>query len=354
MKTESKNKNLGIAKVNKNDEFYTQLTDIEKELRYYKEHFKDKVVYCNCDDPYESKFFKYFAMNFEHLKLKKLIATCYIGSPIANKELILFDYESKENKTTRSPHKIEITKVPDMNNDGAIDLMDVKLLLASDRNHLTRLKGDGDFSSAECIELLKEADIVVTNPPFSLFRKYVAQLMEYGKKFLILGNDNCRTYKEVFKLFQENKMWCGYNHVTNFIDNKGKEHKMGNVSWYTNLDIKKYHEEISFYKFYEDNPSFYPKYDNFDAIEVSKTKDIPRDYTGAMGVPITFLDKFNPEQFEIVGITNQPDLTGIPYTKNCFAEINSERKYVRLFIKHKNPESKRDYYKRLNIKYYEH
>lgn len=178
------NQGLHNAKVNKNDEFYTQLTDIEKELRHYKNQFKDKVVFCNCDDPYESNFFKYFVLNFNHLGLKKLISSCYAGSGIANTQLTLFSHESAENKTTKSPHRIEITEVADYNQDGAVDLADVEYLLENKKNALTKLKGDGDFRSPECIELLKEADIVVTNPPFSLFREYVAQLMEYDKKFL--------------------------------------------------------------------------------------------------------------------------------------------------------------------------
>jgi hypothetical protein len=187
-------------------EIYTIFADIERELRHYKGHFKDKVVYCNCDDPYESNFFKYFALKFNFLGLKKLIATCYIGSPIANTQLSLFDDESEENKTTKNPHKIEITETPDMNQDGAVDLTDVELLLGSDKNHLTRLNADGDFRSKECIELLKQADIVVTNPPFSLFREYVAQLVEYDKKFLIVGTWNAISYREIFKLIKEDRL----------------------------------------------------------------------------------------------------------------------------------------------------
>ena len=211
MAASSTNKNLHSAKTNKKDEFYTQLDDISKELKYYKEHFKNKVIYCNCDDPYESNFFKYFALKFEVLGLKKLIATCYTGSPIANRQLSLFPDEIEEEKTTRNSHKIEITEIPDLNKDGAVDLVDVELLLANDRNHLTRLKGDGDFRSKECIELLKQADIIVTNPPFSLFREYISQLVEYDKKFLIIGNVNAITYKEIFKLIKENKLWLGAN-----------------------------------------------------------------------------------------------------------------------------------------------
>ena len=310
----SKNKDLHKAKDAKKDEFYTQSSDIERELRYYERHFKDKVVYCNCDDPYESNFFKYFALKFNFLGLKKLIATCYIGSPIANSQLSLFDDESEENKTTKVPHKIEITETPDMNNDGAVDLTDVELLLASDRNHLTRLKGDGDFRSKECVELLKEADIVVTNPPFSLFREYVAQLIEYEKKFVIIGHQNAISYRETFKLIKENKLWLGYgfNGGSGHFINKHYEdyatagdHREGmirvsGVHWFTNLDISKRHEDLILYKSY--NSEEYPKYENYDAININATKDIPVDYAGVMGVPITFLDKYNPDQFEIIGL----------------------------------------------------
>ena len=314
----SKNKDLHKAKDAKKDEFYTQLSDIGQELRYYEGHFKDKVVYCNCDDPYESNFFKYFALKFNFLGLKKLIATCYIGSPIANTQLSLFDDESEENKTTKKPHKIVITETPDMNNDGAVDLTDVELLLASDKNHLTRLNADGDFRSKECIELLQEADIVVTNPPFSLFREYVEQLIEYDKKFVIIGNVNAITYKDIFKLIKENKLWTGYsirsgdrefavpdnyplNAASCRIDENGKKYiRVKGVRWFTNLDYKERYEDIILYKQY--NSEEYPKFENFDAINVNATKDIPIDYAGAMGVPITFLDKYNPDQFEIIGL----------------------------------------------------
>jgi len=318
MATSSKNKDLHKAKDAKKDEFYTQLSDIGQELRYYEGHFKDKVVYCNCDDPYESNFFKYFALKFNFLGLKKLIATCYIGSPIANTQLSLFDDESEENKTTKKPHKIVITETPDMNNDGAVDLTDVELLLASDKNHLTRLNADGDFRSKECIELLQEADIVVTNPPFSLFREYVEQLIEYDKKFVIIGNVNAITYKDIFKLIKENKLWTGYsirsgdrefavpdnyplNAASCRIDENGKKYiRVKGVRWFTNLDYKERYEDIILYKQY--NSEEYPKFENFDAINVNATKDIPIDYAGAMGVPITFLDKYNPDQFEIIGL----------------------------------------------------
>ena len=203
------NKNLHSANKAKKDEFYTQLVDIENELRHYRKHFNGKVVFCNCDDPYESNFFKYFAMNFNQLGLKKLIATCYSGSPIADTQMSLFDEEQPKEKKTRVPHKIVITEVTDMNGDGAINLADVEYLLKNDKNVLTRLNGNGDFRSEECIALLEEADIVVTNPPFSLFREYVAQLVEYKKSFLIIGNQNAMTYKEIFKLIKESKIWLG-------------------------------------------------------------------------------------------------------------------------------------------------
>jgi hypothetical protein len=311
---------LGKAKKNKADEFYTQLPDIEAEMRHYKEHFRGKVVFCNCDDPFESNFFKYFAMNFNFLGLKKLIATSYSESPIAYQQLSLFDVKSLEvkNTDTKPPYKVEITEVKDENADGAIDLADVEYLLKNRKNSLSLLKGDGDFRSAECIELLKEADIVATNPPFSLFREYIAQLVEYDKKFIIIGSKNAITYKDVFMLIQENKVWLGngfpngnaffripdkysrdwangvYNPDTGLV-------KFRNVGWFTNLDFKKRHESITLYKQFK--PTDYPRYDNFDAIEVSKVAEIPYDYDGAMGVPITFLDKHNPEQFEILGIT---------------------------------------------------
>ena len=302
------------AKRNRLDEFYTQLSDIEAELRHYREKFRDKVIFCNCDDPYESNFFKYFAMNFNFLGLKKLIATCYAGSPIANTQLSLFDHETVEDKTTKSPHKIEITEVDDYNKDGAIDLSDVEYLLRNQNNALTRLHGDGDFRSEECIKLMKEADIVVTNPPFSLFREYVSQLFMYEKDFIIIGNTNALTYQETFKLIQQNRMRTGYTKFNtgmyffvpdyweeyHKIDEKGR--KMVRVSttcWYTTLEVQRHKEIQPLFKKY--TPSDYPHYVNYDAIEVSKASNIPMDYDGEMGVPITFLDRYNPEQFEIIG-----------------------------------------------------
>lgn len=310
------NSNLRNANKAKNDEFYTQLADVESELKHYRKHFAGKTIFCNCDDPYESNFFKYFAMNFNYLGLKKLIATCYMGSPVVGQQfeqLSLFDIlPSEENTPKRFPYKIEITEVIDINGDGAVDLTDVEYLLRNKKNSLTLLNGDGDFRSPECVELLKQADIVVTNPPFSLFREYIAQLMEYDKKFLVIGNKNALTYREIFPLLRDNKMWTGYRGFSGgmwfYSDCVGKTEKViddkrvVNVPsiWFTNLDHKKRHEELELYKKY--NPEEYPKYENYNAINVDKTADIPEDYDGEMGVPITFIDKYNPDQFEIIGL----------------------------------------------------
>ncbi len=317
----SKNTDLSKANKNKNDEFYTSLTDIEKELKYYKEYFKGKVVFCNCDDPFESNFFKYFAMNFNFLELKKLICTCYSDSPISGEQLSLFDlnYEIKT-KTGKNAYKIIITEVTDENGDGAIDMIDVETLIKNKNNTLTLLKGDGDFRSDECINLLKQSDIVVTNPPFSLFREFIAQLEEYHKDYLIIGNVNAISYKEFFPLLKDNKVWMGASihsgdrefRVPNSypleasgcrIDENGIKYiRVKGVRWFTNLDYKQRHEKLVLYKKY--CPEEYPKYDNYEAINVDKTTDIPCDYSGIMGVPITFFDKYNPEQFKIMGMTS--------------------------------------------------
>ena len=308
-------RNLDKAKVAKKDEFYTQLADIENELRHYRQHFRGKTILCNCDDPYESNFFKYFANNFNAFGLKKLIATCYNGSPVVGQELPLFaiDEEGKEKKVA---YKVEIIEVKDMNGDGRVDLADVRYLIQNDNNVLSILKENGDFRSRECIELLKEADIVVTNPPFSLFREYVAQLMKYEKKFIIIGNMNAITYKEIFPLIKNNQLWTGPSITSGDrkfwvpddyelraagcgVDETGRKFiRVKGVRWFTNLDHKKRHEELILYHTY--SPEEYPKYDNYDAINVNATNDIPVDYDGAMGVPITFLDKYNPDQFEII------------------------------------------------------
>lgn len=302
------------AKKEKADEFYTQLSDIENEMRYYKEQFKGKIIFCNCDDPYESNFFKYFALNFNHLGLKKLIATCYDSSPVAFTQLSLFDCGKSIPNKNRRAYKIEITEVCDFNTDGAVDLADVRYLLQNKENTLTLLNGDGDFRSEECIELLKQADIVVTNPPFSLFREYVAQIIENGKDFILIGNTNALTYKEIFKLFKENKIRTGntnfnvgmyffvpddYQKFHKIVDGK-KMVRVSTSCWFTSLPVKKHNEYLTCYKRY--SPEEYPKYDNYDAINIDKYTEIPYDYDGCMGVPITFLDKYNPEQFEIVAL----------------------------------------------------
>lgn len=312
---------LTNAKKNKADEFYTQLPDIEAEMRHYREQFRGKVVFCNCDDPYESNFFKFFAMNFNYLGLKKLVATSFTDSPVAGQQLPLFEVKGLTGKTTDAvpAYKIEISEVDDENADGAVGLADVEHLLKNQKNALTLLKGDGDFRSRECVKLLEEADIVATNPPFSLFREYVAQLMEFEKKFIIIGNINAITYKEIFKLISQNKIWLGQSihsgdrefRVPNHyplhasgcrMDENGVKYiRVKGVRWFTNLDFEERHESITLYKNY--TPEDYLHYDNYDAIEVSKTAEIPYDYNGAMGVPVTFLDKYNPDQFEILGIT---------------------------------------------------
>ena len=327
------NLSLQRASREKNDEFYTQLADIEQELRHYKEHFRDKIVFCNCDDPFESNFVKYFAMNFNYLGLKKLIATCYDSSPIAFEQQSLFEEVAARrfSNTVRHAYKIEINQVDDYNKDGAIDLTDVRHLLLNKGNTLTLMQGNGDFRSRECIDLLLQADIICTNPPFSLFREYVAQLVHNEKKFLIIGNQNAITYKEIFPLIQRNKLWLGYNsgaqefqvpmsfeRNNTFIKNGVKYAKFGNICWFTNLDIKKRHENLILYKKY--SPEEYPKYDNYDAINVDKVADIPCDYfptpncSGEMGVPITFLEKYNPEQFELRKFRKGIDEKDLTYT----------------------------------------
>lgn len=304
------NKNLNAAKEAKKDEFYTQLEDINKELKYYREHFRGKTVLCNCDDPRVSNFFTYFAYNFEFLGLKRLITTCYknqnadLFSQHQSEKAIYLIYEGDKNGN----------RIPDPEEIG-----------------IHHLKGDGDFRSKECIELLKQADIVVTNPPFSLFREYVAQLMEYDKKFLIIGNVNAVSTKEIFPLVMQNRMWLGQsihsgdrkflvpddyelNAAGCGIDENGKKFiRVKGVRWFTNLDFKERHEDIILYKSYTQED--YPTFDNFDAINVGKTEEIPVDYDGVMGVPITFLDKYNPDQFEILGLTQIGCHDAVPDTK---------------------------------------
>ena len=289
----NKNKGLTKAKKDKKDEFYTQLSDIERELKNYKSHFQGKIIYCNCDDPRVSNFFHYFSYNFEHLGLKKLITTCY-----KNQQIDLFSRNDCEKA-------VYLEYFGDKNNNKIPDLEEIQV---------TYLQGDGDFRSKECIDLLRQADIVVTNPPFSLFREYISQLIQYKKKFIVIGHQNAISYKDIFSLMRDNQIWLGfgfkgaaghfinstYKNYATASDKKDGMIRVSGVNWFTNLDIKKRHLDLILYKKFI--PEDYPKYENFDAINVSKTKDIPFDYPGIMGVPITFMDKYNPEQFQIIGL----------------------------------------------------
>ena len=363
------NKNLNSAKTARKDEFYTQLTDIEKEMRYYRKHFKDKTVLCNCDDPFESNFFKYFVLNFNRLGLKKLIATCYTGSPIANKQLSIFDILGESEETQNKPYKAVVTTVYDKTGDGGVDMLDVAELFKSGENELTELKGDGDFRSPECLELLDEADIVVTNPPCSLFREYLGTLVEHKKFFIIIGNVNALKYKEVFPLFMNNELWLGASIHSGDrafyvpedypldaagcgIDETGRKFiRVKGVRWFTNLDMKQRHEEMILVKRY--NAEDYPRYLNYDAIEVGVTSEIPCDYPDLMGVPITFMDKYNPDQFEIVGISERDSpLRTRVFTKEEYSNYSDLNRcgalmqadgtikstYMRIFIRNKHPE----------------
>jgi len=309
MSEDSLSKNLRAAKKNKEDEFYTQLEDINKELQHYKPHFKDKIVYCNCDDPRISNFFNYFALNFEHLGLKKLITTCY-----KNQDWNLFSTEKSESA-------VYLEYEGDKNNNKVPDPEEIGV---------HNLTGDGDFRSDESIKLLKQADIVVTNPPFSLFREYIDQLIEHKKKFLIIGNINTISYQNCFKYIKQNKMWLGYNTVRYFEKPDGTMYETARSFWYTNLDHKKRHEDFVLYKKY--NKDEFPKYDNYDAINVNKAIDIPLDYDGLMGVPITFLDKYNPDQFELIGLMASTTISefnfGYPY-------LDGKKLYARVIIKNK-------------------
>ena len=330
----SANRNLNAASKAKQDEFYTQLTDIENELRHYRDHFRGKVVYCNCDDPRVSNFFRYFSLNFDQLGLKKLITTCY-----KNQQMDMFSQNSSE-------RAIYLEYDGTKNENGIPSVEEIGV------HHLD---GDGDFRSRECINLLEQADIVVTNPPFSLFRKFVAQLMEYDKKFLIIGHQNAITYKEIFPLIKDNKLWLGLtprgkdmlfdvpkDYARELVATKkeGSAYKvvngvvygrLGSASWYTNLDYRQRHEDLILYRGY--SPDEYPNYDNYDAIEVSKVVDIPMNYKGAMGVPITFLNKFSPGQFEIVGLCWL--LLKEMAARESMFKINGKRKYRRIVIRHR-------------------
>ena len=361
----NKNSNLIHAKKAKNDEFYTQLSDIENELRHYKAAFRGKTILCNCDDPRVSNFTRYFLYNFDNLGLKRLISTCY-----RNSQPDLFSDGNEDRACYLDFHgEIQVRSEAD------IQSLDFR-----------PLEDDGDFRSAECIEFLKQADIVCTNPPFSLFREYVAQLMEYGKQFIIIGNQNAITYKEIFPLIKDNKMWLGesihsgdrefgvpndypLNAAGWRIDDKGNKFiRVKGVRWFTNIDTDQSyrHQKLILCKSYYKNPELYPKYDNYDAINVDKVADIPYDYladigvpityldkhnpeqfdivrfrtsesssgggcNGVMGVPITFLDKYNPEQFEILGIANSARWIGW----KCLTVINGQRIYNRLLIRRK-------------------
>ena len=375
MAKKSANANLHKAKAEKKDEFYTQLKDIEKELFHYKSHFKDKVVYCNCDDPLVSNFFKYFFLNFKHLGLKELITTCYksqnfkefssedspkkayaikitrdcevdtVGEPsevLAEIEkllsLSLSDNPTQSAETIeafeKNKHKLK-SKTKPLKPDKPKNKGQSLLPILEDKD----LGNAGDFRSQDCIELLKQSDIVVTNPPFSLFREYVAQFVEYKKKFVIIGNKNAITYKEIFTLIKENKIWLGYSIANEFlkpVETDGirkiitTKEVNGLTRWFTNLDIKKRHEIFETIYTYAKYPEKYPKYDNYDAINVDKTIDIPMDYDGVMGVPITFLDKYNPEQFEILGDSRYHDGQDFSDDINF---INGKGLYRRILIK---------------------
>jgi hypothetical protein len=375
MAKQATNRFLHKAKTAKNDEFYTQYNDIQREVESYLEYnpnvFQGKVIYSNCDDPYESNFFRYFVLNFEKLGLKQLITTSYKPSPVANTQLELFvDYDNLPQTKGRpkvTANKFIINSVGELYGDGEFSLNDVAIQLKENKNNeWIPLEGDGDFRSDECIELLKQADIVVTNPPFSLFREYVAQLFEHDKHFLIIGNMNAITYKEIFPQIKDNKMWLGngfsggnayfqipksevrdfaegvYDKTTGLV-------KFRNVVWFTNLDHGKRHQPLNLMSM-EDNKKFnkkiqksataYKKYDNYDAIEVPFTDAIPINYNGVMGVPISFLDKYCPEQFEILGATESEGKgfsNGLWDNESAISQpmVNQSRIYKRLFIRHR-------------------
>ena len=375
------NSNLTVAKKAKQDEFYTQYVDIQKEVEAYLEFdpdtFRGKVVYCNCDDPFESNFFKYFAANFNKLGLKKLVTTSYDGSPIAGAQLTFDEYQEGNGKRQKPQAiAVEIEEVKDVNGDGATGIEDVTLFLKRNPHTHRRLTGGGDFRSAECVELLKQADIVVTNPPFSLFREYVAQIVEHDKKFLIIGNQNAITYNDVFPLIRANKLWMGVtihsgdrefrvpdhyplNAAGSRVDENGVKYiRVKGVRWYTNLDHGRRHQKLPLMTM-EDNIKFskhkevrgigYERYCNFDALEVPFTDAIPSDFDGIMGVPITFLDRYDPDQFEIIANGDDRDemeALGVPplgpeYVGNAGRRkvgIPSTKKaaYKRILIRHRH------------------
>jgi len=382
------NKNLGAARNTKNDEFYTQFHDIQKEIEAYLEYdkntFRDKVVYCNCDDPFESNFFRYFVLNFKRLGLKSLISTSYKPSPVANTQIGLFGDDKtlkpQKGRPKITANKFVINSVGDINGDGSFSLQDIAEQLKSNKhNEWEPLEGDGDFRSDECVELLKQSDIVVTNPPFSLFREYIAQLFEYNKKFIIIGNMNAVTYRESFPLIKENKMWFGQsissgdrefqvpdsyplNAAGWRVDEQGRKYiRVKGVRWFTNLDHGKRHQHLSLMTM-ADNRKFnkkviksdkaYKTYDNYDAIEIPFTDAIPSDYDGIMGVPISFLDKYSPEQFEIVWLAagnsyaNMPPkllelvkfVPNVPGSQGAgqgVAVVDGQKVYARVLLKHR-------------------
>ncbi len=373
------NSSLSRARNAKQDEFYTRYIDIQKEVEAYLEYnpdtFRDKVIYCNCDDPFESNFFKYFAANFNKLGLKKLITTSYDGSPIASIQLQLLEYAEGNGKRPK-PKAIAVIldQVKDEDGDGAANIDDVKIFLERNKAARKALNADdtysgGDFRSADCVAFLKEADIIVTNPPFSLFREYVPQLVEHGKKFLIIGSKNAITYKEIFPLIKENRMWTGVgfaqgnayfsipaDRVREFANGVYDKNtglvKFRNVGWFTNIDHGRRHQKLPLMTMAENlkfskhkeikGKSAYDRYDNYDAIEVPFTDAIPSDYDGAMGVPISFLDKYNPEQFEILSANDIRAKQNVPYKKHGLIKdkdgsVNGKPTYVRIVIRHHHP-----------------
>lgn len=360
MVKKSKNKTFGIAKAEKNDEFYTQLSDIENELRYYRRHFKGKTVLCNCDDPFESQFFKYFVMNFVKLGLKKLIATCYYSSPIRG---TLFDFcDIGRDVSSGTPYKAIITSVYDATGDGYLDMEDIKELFKTGENELIELKGDGDFRSNECLKLLDEADVVATNPPFSLFHEYLTTLISHKKMFVVIAPLSGIKYKRNFPLIRDGKVWLGVTKPKQFVlpknsvyrDNQRKLEDgttvadFGNICWLTNLDIKKRHEEMILTQRY--SPEKYFPYCNFNGIEVPLVSEIPCDWEGFMGVPTSFLEHHNPDQFEIIGLGEGNLAKEIGIRRNSegrtkleivFPDGSKKLVAARLIIRNKHPEPRK-------------
>ena len=347
------NAGLSKAKKAKQDEFYTQYEDIQAEINHYEDKFEGKTVLCNCDDPFESNFCKFFLRNFHYLKLRRLICTSYASSPMIGRQMSIFDVAG-EKVAPGNGYVMDVSEVPMSNGRGVSDA-DIDALLRSKKCGVKKLKGDGDFRSEECIEYLRQADIVVTNPPFSLFREYVAQLIKFRKHFLIIGSKNAITYKEIFPLIKNNELWLGPGFTrgnayfkipcndsrvwaNGVFDADTGLVKFRNVGWFTNMDYAMRHEELPLFKRYYGHEEEYPRYDNYDAINVDKTADIPCDYLEDMGVPITFLDKFNPDQFAIVGATESEGKgfsDGLWRSDSGIAQplVSGERRYKRLFIK---------------------